>query len=120
MCFDARVSGYAVDLERCVRCASCAILAPQIFEVGRRVQISRQPETPAELRAVEAAALVCPTQAIAVIATRDAVDKSAGTDDVRTHADAGASAVLDPDRVAGATPDVDVERGRPDDVARLS
>ncbi len=50
--------------ERCIRCGSCAILAPEIFDVARRVVVKRQPEGD-EIARCEAAALICPTQAIA-------------------------------------------------------
>jgi ferredoxin len=50
-----------------VRCAACAILAPHTFELAPKgTQLKRQPETEAERTACRAAALVCPTQAIAV------------------------------------------------------
>jgi ferredoxin len=48
---------------RCIRCASCAILAPGVFAVAQRARVLRQP-TPAETRACTAAALVCPTGAV--------------------------------------------------------
>ena len=57
--------GYAVDAERCLGCGSCAILAPEVFAVVRRVRLVRQPVTAPEATACAAAALVCPTQAIA-------------------------------------------------------
>lgn len=56
--------GYAVEPERCLGCGSCAILAPAVFAVVRRVRLVRQPATEAEVTACAAAALVCPTQAI--------------------------------------------------------
>jgi ferredoxin len=56
--------GYAVEPERCLGCGSCAILAPGVFAVVRRVRLVRQPATEAEVTACAAAALVCPTQAI--------------------------------------------------------
>ncbi|HEX3759346.1 MAG TPA: ferredoxin [Kofleriaceae bacterium] len=56
--------GYAVDPERCLGCGSCAILAPAVFAVVRRVRLVRQPVTEPEAAACAAAALVCPTQAI--------------------------------------------------------
>ena len=59
--------GYAVEPERCLGCGSCAILAPQVFSVIRRVRLLRQPETDAEATACKAAALVCPTQAIVAV-----------------------------------------------------
>lgn len=57
--------GYVVDPERCLGCGSCAILAPEVFAVVRRVRLVRQPVTEAEATACAAAALVCPAQAIA-------------------------------------------------------
>jgi len=56
--------GYAVEPERCLGCGSCAILAPGVFAVVRRVRLVRQPATEAEVTACAAAVLVCPTQAI--------------------------------------------------------
>jgi len=56
--------GYAVEPERCLGCGSCAILAPEVFAVARRVRLVRQPVTEREAAACAAAALVCPTQAI--------------------------------------------------------
>ena len=53
--------GYAVEPERCLGCGSCAILAPGVFAVVRRVRLMRQPATEAEVTACAAAALVCPT-----------------------------------------------------------
>jgi ferredoxin len=55
---------YSADAERCIRCGSCAILAPGVFAVERRVQILRQPEGDAEQAQCRAAAIVCPTGAI--------------------------------------------------------
>ncbi len=59
--------GYAVEPERCLGCGSCAILAPDVFAVVRRVRLVRQPVTEREDRACAAAALVCPTQAIGAV-----------------------------------------------------
>lgn len=59
--------GYAVEPERCLGCGSCAILAPGVFAVVRRVRLVRQPATEAEVTACTAAALVCPTQAIEAV-----------------------------------------------------
>lgn len=59
--------GYAVEPERCLGCGSCAILAPGVFAVVRRVRLVRQPATEAEVKACTAAALVCPTQAIEAV-----------------------------------------------------
>jgi len=53
--------------ERCLRCGSCAILAPDIFAVVGRVRLLRQPAGEPERAACEAAALVCPTQAIEAV-----------------------------------------------------
>ena len=55
---------YSVNAECCIRCGSCAILAPDVFAVERRVQLVRQPETEHELAGCRAAAIVCPTGAI--------------------------------------------------------
>jgi ferredoxin len=59
--------GYAVEPERCLSCGSCAILAPAVFAVIRRVRLVRQPATEAEVTACAAAALICPTQAIEAV-----------------------------------------------------
>jgi ferredoxin len=59
-------ANYMADAERCIRCGSCAILAPAVFAVERRVQILRQPEGEAEQVQCRAAAIVCPTGAIRV------------------------------------------------------
>ena len=56
--------GWTVDVQRCIGCGACAILAPAVFAVVKRVRITRPPETAAERAAVAAAALVCPTRAI--------------------------------------------------------
>jgi ferredoxin len=60
------------DAERCIRCGSCAILAPAVFAVERRVQVVRQPETDDERTGCRAAAIVCPTAAIRVESAQDA------------------------------------------------
>jgi ferredoxin len=54
----------AVDAERCIRCGSCAILAPGVFSVERRVQIARPPEDDDERTRCRAAQVICPTGAI--------------------------------------------------------
>lgn len=56
---------YTVDVDRCIRCGACAIVAPAIFAVSRRVALRRQPSSDEEVAACAVAALVCPTQAIA-------------------------------------------------------
>ena len=56
---------YTVDASACIRCASCAILAPGQFEVSRRgSRLIRQPDSAADEAGCAAAALVCPTGAI--------------------------------------------------------
>ena len=60
----APAAKYSADAERCIRCGSCAILAPGVFAVERRVQIVRQPDGEAEQVRCRAAAIVCPTGAI--------------------------------------------------------
>jgi ferredoxin len=57
---------YTVDVERCIRCGGCAILAPATFAVDKRVRLVRQPASVEEERACATAALVCPAQAIGV------------------------------------------------------
>jgi ferredoxin len=61
---------YAVDGERCIRCGSCAILAPGVFAVERRIELVRQPEGEPELARCRAAAIVCPTGAIRAVEGR--------------------------------------------------
>jgi len=57
--------GLGVDASRCVRCAACAIVAPELFEVTRKgTVVRRQPRGENDVRAAAAAVLVCPTQAI--------------------------------------------------------
>jgi ferredoxin len=64
-CFDRSVMiSYTVNAERCIRCGSCAIFAPGVFAVERRVQLVRQPEGDPELARCHAAAIACPTGAI--------------------------------------------------------
>jgi ferredoxin len=57
----------AVTPERCLGCGACAVVAPAVFAVVRRARVVRQPASPAESRACEAAMLVCPTQAIEAV-----------------------------------------------------
>jgi ferredoxin len=55
----------SVDAKTCIRCAACATVAPQLFQVGAgKARVVRQPETAAEVTAAAAAAVLCPTQAI--------------------------------------------------------
>jgi ferredoxin len=58
---------YLVNAECCIRCGSCAILAPGVFSALRRVELVRQPETEHELAGCRAAAIVCPTGAIRAV-----------------------------------------------------
>jgi ferredoxin len=61
----SKVDDVRVDLRSCVRCAACAIVAPQTFEITRKgTRIVRQPEDDRERAACRVAALVCPTRAI--------------------------------------------------------
>jgi len=56
----------AVDLRRCVRCAACSSLAPEVFAVtDKGTRVVRQPTDARERAACRAAALICPVQAIA-------------------------------------------------------
>lgn len=59
------VMRYGTHAERCIGCASCAILVPDVFAVNKRVRMIRQPRDLAEQRSCDVAALVCPTGAIA-------------------------------------------------------
>jgi ferredoxin len=55
---------YAVDSQRCIGCAACAVLAPGVFQVRNRVcQVLRTPREP-ERSSCRAAIINCPTQAI--------------------------------------------------------
>jgi ferredoxin len=57
---------FTVHVASCIRCACCSILSPQVFEVSRRgSRVIRQPDGAAEVAASLAAALACPTSAIA-------------------------------------------------------
>ena len=55
-----------VDVRVCVRCAACSSLAPKVFSVtSKGTRVVRQPEDAGERAACRAAAMICPTQAIA-------------------------------------------------------
>jgi ferredoxin len=57
---------FTVDAASCIRCASCSILSPHVFAVSRRgSRVMRQPDGAPEVAASLAAALACPTEAIA-------------------------------------------------------
>jgi ferredoxin len=57
---------YKVDAKACIRCAACATVAPAHFEVKQGpAKTLRPPTTAKEQSACDAAALICPTQAIA-------------------------------------------------------
>jgi ferredoxin len=57
----------SIDGKNCIRCAACATVAPKHFKVGvGTAEATRVPETLAEREAVDAAADLCPTQAIKV------------------------------------------------------
>ena len=61
------VEPVTVDARLCVRCAACSSLAPQVFSVtSKGTRVVRPPESASERAACRAAALICPTQAIAV------------------------------------------------------
>ena len=54
---------YVID--ECLRCAACSSLAPGIIAMGERAAvIVRQPVTPEEITATEAALYNCPLLAI--------------------------------------------------------
>jgi ferredoxin len=56
---------YSVVEEGCLRCGACSTLAPGIIAMGERAAvIVRQPRTPAELAASDAALFNCPVLAI--------------------------------------------------------
>lgn len=67
LCFDRAVTAYTVDRERCIACGACAILAPGVFEVVKKVRMVRPPGDDAERAGCAAAVQVCPTQAIAEV-----------------------------------------------------
>lgn len=55
-----------IDPSACVRCAACAAVAPAVFELSRKgIRVLRPPADRAEAAACRAAALICPTRAIA-------------------------------------------------------
>jgi ferredoxin len=61
-------STVTVDAARCIRCASCSVVAAGLFEVSRKgSRAVRQPETEEELRRVAAAAAMCPVGAIRAV-----------------------------------------------------
>jgi ferredoxin len=65
-CYVAFVESVTVDVRVCVRCAACSSLAPRVFSVTTKgTRVVRQPEAASERAACRAAALICPTQAIA-------------------------------------------------------
>jgi ferredoxin len=54
---------YVID--ECLRCAACSSLAPDIIAMGERAAtFVRQPATPEEITATEAALFNCPLLAI--------------------------------------------------------
>jgi ferredoxin len=56
---------YSVVDDACLRCGACATLAPGIIAMGDTVaQIVRQPATPEEVTAADAALFNCPVLAI--------------------------------------------------------
>jgi ferredoxin len=60
------VEQVTVDVRVCVRCAACSSVAPRVFSVtSKGARVVRQPETASERAACRAAAMICPTQAIA-------------------------------------------------------
>jgi ferredoxin len=57
----------SIDAKNCIRCAACATIAPRHFKVGvGTAEAVKVPETLADRTAVDAAADLCPTQAIKV------------------------------------------------------
>jgi ferredoxin len=58
---------FAIDEERCIRCASCSSIAPAVFHVDDSTAfVLRQPLDSDELDQCEAALANCPTNAIAM------------------------------------------------------
>jgi ferredoxin/rubrerythrin len=56
---------YRVDAPACIRCGACATVAPRHFSVKvGTAKVVRNPETPEEKLACDAAAVLCPTEAI--------------------------------------------------------
>lgn len=59
------MSSVTVDVSRCIRCASCSTLAPEVLAVDRRgARVLRQPDSAVERTLAHAASINCPTQAI--------------------------------------------------------
>ena len=56
----------SIEPGKCIRCGSCAIMAPGIFTVDNKgpARVVRLPATPEEERRTRAAHLNCPTGAV--------------------------------------------------------
>jgi ferredoxin len=58
-------SEYSVTAAKCLRCGACSTLAPGIIAMeAAAAAFLRQPSTPSEITAVEAALFNCPVGAI--------------------------------------------------------
>jgi len=56
---------YAVESTDCFQCAACSSLAPANFRmIPGTAEVHRQPESPEQLEACEAARINCPAEAI--------------------------------------------------------
>jgi len=62
---DSSLPVYSVVEDSCLRCGACSTLTPGIIAMGDKAAvIVRQPVTPAEITATEAALFNCPMLAI--------------------------------------------------------
>ena len=56
---------YEVDPRKCIRCAACASVAPDLFAVDQpTARVVRDPQGEEEERSCESALLLCPTGAL--------------------------------------------------------
>ena len=56
---------YVIELDECIKCASCSSIAPEVFLVDDSgAHILRQPANEQEVHQCEAAVINCPTDAI--------------------------------------------------------
>jgi len=63
---------FHVEASRCIRCGACAALAPGVFDLSEGPSRVRRAHMQIEARAVEAARLICPTDAIRSTTSVDA------------------------------------------------
>ena len=62
---ESSLSVYSIAEEGCLRCGACSTLAPGIIAMGEKAAvIVRQPVTPEEIAATDAALFNCPVFAV--------------------------------------------------------